>query len=499
MVNLMNREALKGIGLLLLMTVICPFVVAKSENIKQPNVLFILVDDMGWEDASYMGSEYYRTPNIDTLAGNGMRFSQAYANPNCAPSRASLMSGLYSSRTKMYTVAPKDRGSAKKRRLLTPQNSSIVESERVTLAEQFKVNGYATGFFGKWHLGDPGEPTGPLAQGFDVNLGGNHKGHPKSYFSPYRNKQLKDGKEGEYLTDRLTSEAIQFIDQAVKKDKPFFAFLSYYAVHTPIQPKRELVDKYAKVPFEERQGHPGYAAMVETLDNNVGRLMAHLKASGINKDTLVVFTSDNGGSSKATTMPSLRGAKGTLYEGGVRIPLIYSWPGKIASTDNATPTMILDHYPTLLNLLGLSEIPVSELDGEDLTPLLLSSATPEKQLKLNERPIFWHFPFYLEGYNPIKAKGKNKKNKEFIKPVVATPHGWRAEPSGSVRIGNYKLIEYMDGDMFELYDLSRDLKEQHNLASSNPAKVKELYQVLSQWRQTTGADMPPGKNPKYKR
>ncbi len=463
---------------------------AEASSSSSPNVIFILVDDLGWEDLGYMGSSYYQTPNIDALAKNSKRFSQAYANsPNCAPTRAALMSGQYAPRTKVYTVEPKDRGKAANRALLTPENNRHLKPRFDTLAEQFQDNGYRTGFFGKWHLGEAEGPENPLAQGFDLNLGGHHKGHPRSYFSPYKNPALEDGPKGEYLTDRLTSEALTFIEDGAEGDKPFFAFLSYYAVHTPIQPKPDLLGKYEKIPYEQRQGHPGYAAMVETLDNNIGLLLDYLQTSGLDKNTVIIFTSDNGGSGKATEMPSLKGVKGMLYEGGVRVPLFYHWAGKISAGDVDIPTVSIDHYPTLLQLAEMGIGDKLLLDGIDLSPLLMDRASADEQAALYQRPLYWHFPFYLQK--------EQARKKPFPVDAVSTPHGWRAEPGGSIRKGDYKLIEYFDGNQLELFNLKEDLSESHNLAESQPEKVKELHELMKQWRSKTQADMPTGRNPKF--
>ena len=376
------------------------------------NVLFILVDDMGWEDVGFMGSQYYATPNIDDLASNSLVFESAYSSsPNCAPTRAALFSGQYSARTKVYTVAPKDRGAAHKRALETPQNAEYLDGEVITLAEQFKQAGYATGFFGKWHLGDFEGESSPLAQGFDINRGGYNKGHPKTYFSPYNNPALEDGPKGEYLTDRLTHEAIRFIDQQ-DDNTPFFAFLSYYAVHTPLQPKPEMVFNYQSVPFESRQGHPHYAAMVENLDTNIGFITDYLKSKGLLDNTLIVFTSDNGGHSGATRMPSLRGAKGMMYEGGVRVPLFYHLPNSIPAGTTSVISSSIDHYPTLLSMTGITP-QHTILDGADLSPVLVSSDNQNALSALELRALYWHFPFYLEG-----TSRPNSRNTDF-----ASGHG----------------------------------------------------------------------------
>jgi len=287
----------------------------------KPNILFIFIDDLGWKDAGFMGSSYYETPNIDKLAGEGMVFTNAYSNgPNCAPSRASLLSGLYTPRHGVYTVGSPARGRARDRKLVPIPNRTTLDPGIVTLAESLKRAGYATGHFGKWHLGkDP--VSGPRAQGFDVNVGGNRAGSPRRYFSPYRNPDLPDGPPGEYLTDRLTEEAVKFMKK--NRAKPFFVYMSHYAVHTPIRAKSDLTARFKKKKPSGGHRNPVYAAMIASVDESVGRLLSTLDELGLRKRTIVVFFSDNGGFGPVTSMAPLRGRvrnAGSPFRESISIP-----------------------------------------------------------------------------------------------------------------------------------------------------------------------------------
>ncbi|MGB2823060.1 MAG: sulfatase, partial [Phycisphaerae bacterium] len=274
---------------------------------RKPNIIRNFIDDLGWRDVSFMGSKFYETPNIDRLASGGMVFTRAYANaPNCAPTRACLMSGQYTPRNGVYTVGSSERGQSRFRKLIPIKNNTILDAKVVTIAEALKPAGYITASMGKWHLGD-GE-TGPVGQGFDVNVGGNTAGNPRGYFSPYRNKDLPDGPKGEYLTDRLTDEALKFIEAS--RDRPFFLYLTHYAVHTPIQAKKDLIAKYKGKKPDGGQNNAAYAAMIESTDQGVGRIMDKLDELKLADDTVVVFFSDNGGYGGVTSMAPLRGAKG---------------------------------------------------------------------------------------------------------------------------------------------------------------------------------------------
>jgi arylsulfatase A-like enzyme len=438
-----------------------------------PNIIVLLVDDLGWKDVGFMGSKYYETPNIDKLSRQGMVFTNAYANaPNCAPTRACLMTGQYTPRHGIYTVNNPDRGKSINRKLIPIPNTTTLDSNFVTLAETMKSAGYRTGMMGKWHLGE-GEGTGPEGQGFDVNVGGCHKGHPPTYFSPYKNEFILDGPDGEYLTDRMTDEAIKFIEGS--KDGPFFLYLPYYAVHTPIQPKSEVKKKYEGKPADGKQNNPAYAAMVETVDAGVGRVMNKLDELMLTKNTVVIFFSDNGGVGGITDMSPLRGSKGMLYEGGIREPMIVRWPGTIKpGTHCDVPVISIDFYPTFLEIAGITKPKDLKLDGENILPLF----TGKKKFK--KRELFWHFPAYLEAGNNL------------IPGLI-----WRTTPVSVIRKGDWKLLEYFEDGHLELYNLNKDISESNNLAEQLPGKVKTLHKKLLKWRVKINAPVPLELNPDF--
>lgn len=436
-----------------------------------PNIVFIIVDDFGWRDLGYKGNTFYETPNIDKLSKEGMVFNFAYSNaPNCAPTRAALMSGEYGPRTGIYTVGTSERGDSKNRKLVPVVNKTVLDAGVYTLPEALKAKGYATGLFGKWHLGDS-TGTSPEGQGFDVNVGGGMPGSPKSYFSPYQNRHIKDGKNGEELTERLTSEALSFIDK--NKAKPFFVYLPYYAVHVPLQSTPALIEKYkAKPAIQERQ-NATYAGMIETVDTQVGRLLEHLQQSGLSDNTIIVFTSDNGGFWGSTSTAPLRGSKGMLYEGGIRIPLIVKWPAKIkAGSTSDQPVLSMDFYPTFLAITGAKTPAGKILDGQNLLPLLTQKGT------IPQRDLFWHFPAYLEA-----PKGMGQI--------------WRQTPGSAIRRGNWKLVENFETNTVELFNLKEDEYEKTNLAGKYPATVTELLGHLRQWRTELHAFIPTTLNPGY--
>lgn len=441
-----------------------------------PNFIIFLVDDMGWADVSYNGSTFYNTPNIDQMATEGIIFSNAYANaPNCAPTRASLLTGKYTPRHGIYTVGSSQRGQSNKRILIPTPNNTTLDTKHTTIAEALKKIGYKTFHVGKWHLGGD-EQTLPTGQGFDKNIGGNHHGHPKSYFSPYRNPNLSNGDDGEYLTDRLTSETLQIIEQ--HKNSPFFIYLSHYAVHTPIQSKQHLTKKYqSKRPYH-KQDNAKYAAMIESTDQSLGAILNKLKQLKIDSNTYVIFFSDNGGHGKVTDQYPLRGSKGTLYEGGIREPMIIWSPNNIKKgSHNNTPVIGCDIFPTILDLAH-SEYKEYHLDGQSLKPLLKQNG------KWQKRAIFWHFPAYLQSYKGIKHPNDLTR-------------GFRAVPSGAVRLGNWKLIQNFEDGSTKLFNLKKDISEQCNLAKQHPQKTKQLLHILQQWQTNVHAPIPDQKNPKY--
>ncbi len=435
----------------------------------KPNIIYINLDDLGWKDLGFMGSQFYETPRIDKLASGGVVFTNAYAPAaNCAPSRASCLTGQYTPRHGIYTVNKSDRGDARTRKLIPIKNKADLASEKMTIAENLKASAYASAHIGKWHLGDD-----PKEQGFDINIGGGRLGHPKSYFSPYQNKDLKDGPEGEYLTDRLTDEAIKFVENHQKS--PFFLHLAYYAVHSPIQPKKEKVEKYARKRGSQGQSNARYAAMIEGVDENIGRFMAKLDELGLTEDTVIVFMSDNGGVSRRTSMAPLRAGKGSYYEGGIRVPLIVRWPAKVRSGIRCdTPVSGIDLYPTFLEMTGTPRAKQKILDGVSLMPLLTRSGG------LKKRALFWHFPVYLEGGNV-----------ETRDPV------FRTRPGSVIRFGDWKLHEYFEDKGIELYNLNEDIGEKFNLAEKFPEKTTELQQMLTSWRRKIVAPVPSEQNPGY--
>ena len=438
----------------------------------KPNILLIIADDLGWKDTGFNGSQYFETPNLDRLAAQGMFFTNAYANaPNCAPSRAAIFSGQYAPRTGVYTVGRSERGEASWRAVIPTPNKPLLDPEKITIAEALKTQGYTNGFVGKWHLGNDPD-RGPIAQGFDVNVAGCDRGKPVSYFSPYEHEILPDGPDGEYLTDRLTDEALAFIEN--NKKGPFFLTVAYHSPHTPIQAKDPLIWKYIPKPASNGQFDPIYAGMIESLDHNIGRLMDGLDKHDITENTLVVFFSDNGGLHAVTSMEPLRGAKGMLYEGGIRVPMIARWPGQIAPASIChEPVIGTDLYPTITELAGAKPSKNYPLDGESLV-LLFNKPTQ----KLEREAIFWHYPVYLQaGY------GLNRL--------------WRTAPVGVVRMGEYKLMEFFEDGHLELYHLGNDIGETSNLASLEPQKAREMHQLMKEWRERLDAPFPLERNPGY--
>ncbi|CAG5067720.1 N-acetylgalactosamine-6-O-sulfatase [Dyadobacter sp. CECT 9623] len=446
---------------------------------QKPNILFILVDDWGWTDLSSAGSKYYETPNIDRLAGQGMRFSQAYSvGPNCAPSRASLMTGKYTPRHGIYTVGTSERGETTDRKLIPVENKTVLASSFVTIAEELKNAGYSTGLIGKWQLGGKNQKADAHSQGFDHVTGGTPG--TSSYFYPY-NKQGKEsphegitsGNEGEYLTDRLTDEAVKFLDS--NKEKPFFLYLSYFAVHTPIEAKADIISKYKTKKGDASHNNPTYAAMIQSADEGIGRVLKQLETLNLDKNTLVVFFSDNGGMGAVTKQYPLRGSKGMLYEGGVRVPLIVKWPGKTKPGSVIdTPVIGIDFYPTFLEIAGIEKPLNEKVDGQSLVPLLI-------QKHAKQRDIFWHFPAYLEAY-----KG-DKTNKD----------AFRTRPTSTIRSGDFKLHEFYEDGRVEMYNIREDIGETKDISKSNPAKAKELKDKLDAWKTETNAPVPSKLNPEF--
>ncbi|MGD8501257.1 MAG: sulfatase [Phycisphaerales bacterium] len=447
----------------------------------RPNFVFILVDDLGWADVGCYGGDLHETPNIDRLARQGMRFTDAYAAaPVCSPTRASIMTGKYPARLHMTIWYESSANPPLGRRLIPPVTQGNMPHEQVTIAEVLKDASYFTAHVGKWHLGDAAHY--PETQGFDVNIGGTFWGAPTTFFYPYGGPSrwggefryvphLEFGSEGEYLTDRLTDEALQVLDKA--KDKPFFLNLCYHTVHTPIEGKSELVEHYKKK-VEPGMHHQNwqYAAMVHSLDENIGRIMARLGELGVADRTIVIFFSDNGGyvnkyeKNVVTSNYPLRSGKGSLYEGGIRVPLIVRWPGVTqAGAVCRQPVSSIDFYPTILGITGLSGEPThdADVDGVSLVPLFKNPTT-----RLEREALCWHYPHYYPTTSPVS----------------------------SIRQGNWKLLEYFEGNHIELYDLDKDVGEQKDLAEAMPEKAWELRKRLHAWRNAVDAQMPTP-NPRY--
>ncbi len=450
----------------LLVSLYIAYLAAIAYPAERPNILLILADDLGWKDTGFMGSRYFETPRLDQMAAEGMTFTQAYAAAaNCAPSRACLLTGLNTPRHGIYTVENSERGDARARRIVPTTNTVHLDLRFETFAEQLQELGYQTVSIGKWHIG-----KSPTEHGFDTNVAGNESGLPVGgYFSPYKNPQLPNGPKGEYLTDRLTDEAIQFLTTR-DHSRPFLLYLPHYAVHTPIQGKRELIDKYERKGETDGIDHPAYAAMVESLDQSVGRLLDYLDKHGLSRNTIVLFSSDNGGIADLASQHPLRAGKGSYYEGGIRVPLTFRWQGKIKPGSVADmPTTNLDIYPTLLELLGVPYKP-TRFDGASIAGQLL------RQEPLPERPLVWHFPIYLQSYNPKTDDGRD--------PL------FRTRPGSALRLGPWKLHEYFEDGGLELYNLDTDIGEAQDLSTVLPAKTSELHSLLKQWRKETGAPVP---------
>ncbi len=431
---------------------------------QKPNVIFFLVDDFGWKDLGCYGSDYYETPAVDKLATQGMLFTQAYApHPVCGPSRAGIMAGKMPIKTGNVGV------------------TGHLSTHEKTMAEAFKDNGYTTYFTGKWHLGMD-EGMHPKDQGFDKVVGVNHAGQPGSYFYPYKDigqdwvggkrriipirdvLGLEGGEEGEFLTDRLTTEAISFIEKNQKN--PFFLYFSHYAVHTPLQGKAEYIKHYEPKGNElttrdvllkvddrafsrTRQSNPIYAANVQSMDESIGRIMQTLERLGLDKNTIIVFTSDNGGFSTTKggnpQMPTsnlpLRFGKGWMYEGGIRVPAIVKYPGKVKAGAKSDKIIVgYDFYPTLLSLAGLPLMPNQHVDGVDIF-------NSQEKKKFKRREMFWYYPLkHVSGHTP----------------------------SAAIRKGDHKLILDLKTDEVKLYNIKNDISEDHEISSSNQRLSESL-------------------------
>ena len=423
-------------------------------ELQKPNFLFILVDDMGWKDLGSYGNKIHETPNLDKLAERGMRFTNAYAAcPICGPSRAAIMTGRYPSTSGFVdNFVSETKGGVLQR----TQERSHLELEAVTLAESLKTGGYQTGFVGKWHLTNNDETHLPTDQGFDVNIAGGWKGHPRDgFFSPYKLAHLKDGPKGEYLTDRLTTEAIGVLDQFSKNDTRWLLYVSYYTVHAPFHSKPEKTKKYAA----KKARNPKYGGMMESMDENIGRLLSRLDEKGLRENTIIFFTSDNGGHKPATDNTPLRGHKGDLYEGGIRVSCIAEGPGVAKGVVSDTPIHGTDYYATLLELAGIEKKPEVAPDSVSLVPLLKGDA------KFKRGPMFWHY-------------------------TVAKPLTPLSEPGSVVRDGDWKYLYFYNDKRSELYNLKDDIGEKNNLVASMPKKAKQLRTKLDSVLKANNAVIP---------
>ncbi len=436
-----------------------------TTNKSVPNIVLILVDDMGWSDLGCYGSQFHETPHIDRLASQGMKFTDFYAaGAVCSPTRASIQSGQYQARLGITDFIPGHRRPFAP--LTVPEVSGQLPLEIVTPAEALKRKGYATGYFGKWHLGN--REFEPDKQGYDVSIvtSGRH-------FAPkFRTSPPVDVPDETYLADFLTDQTINFMKE--NRDGPFFVMLSHYAVHIPLEAKDELIQKYqAKTKPETGVNNPIYAAMVEHVDQSVGKLMAALKELKLDENTLVVFTSDNGGLYQSASRGGpivcsnapLRDEKGTLYEGGIRVPLIVSWPNHVPTeTVCKEPTISIDFWPTFADVAHVDNFSHQEIDGKSLTPLLKNP-----KATLDRDAIYFHFPHYHHD-----------------------------RPAGAIRSGNWKLVEFFEDGALELYDLEKDLSEKANLSAHplHASKAKQLQGEIAAWRNRIDAKMPI-KNPNH--
>ncbi len=459
----------------------------KSKIERAPNILLITVDDLGWADLGCYGADLHETPHIDAFAATGQKFTNAYAAAAiCTPTRAALLTGKSPAKLNMTIWREAAINDQFENKLIPPDVSPNLPLKEVTIAEALKAEGYMTAHLGKWHVGD-GEHF-PETQGFDINVGATVWGAPPTFFFPYRGeiynsmrfvpgleRDVSGGynfdRAGEYLTDRLTDEAISIMERF--KEEPFFINLSYYTVHTPTEGKKDIVDYYQKK-LASGMSHQNaiYAAMVHSLDENIGKLMHSLEDLNLADNTVVIFTSDNGGfinewdGQTVTDNAPLRSGKGALYEGGIRVPTIIRWPDvTIPNTTSEFPITTQDFYPTLLEMANLKGNPeqVAAFDGISLIPILKNPQT-----KMKQREMYWHYPHYYHTTTPVSA----------------------------IRRGDWKLLEFFEDNQVELYNLKQDASENNNLEKENPEKTRELLKLLTSWRQYVNAPMPQ-LNPEY--
>lgn len=481
--------------LVLVLSIVLQFA-CPGQNTKaaDPNFVFILADDLGYMDVEFNNSKtFYETPNLNSLAASGMIFTDFYAACQvCSPTRASIMTGKYPARMKTTNFFSGKRSE----KFQAADFDTQMASSEVTIAESLKEKGYKTFFAGKWHLG--GQGHSPTDQGFDINKGGGENGHPRSYFSPYKNvTNLPPGPQNEFLTSRLADESVKFLNQVASKKDPFLLYLSFYSVHTPLQAPKHLIEKYEKKAAKMgrtdrakdfdigrerqvflskkekrkvriRQSHSTYAAMVESLDSAIGKVLNRLDQLNLRENTVVIFTSDNGGLATSEGHPTsnlpLRAGKGWMYEGGIREPMVIRWPGVTApGTVCDRPAVSTDFYPTMLEMAGINPKPDQHVDGVSLTPLLRNPFA-----KFDRGPIFFHYPHY------------------------GNQGGF---PASAVRIGDLKLIQDLEDGEVELFNLKEDISEHNNIAQLKEGQANEMLETLNEWRKEVGA-RPLRKNPK---
>ncbi len=443
-----------------------------DDEARRPNFIVFLVDDLGWRDLGCFGSDFYETPNLDRFAAGAMKFTDAYAACTvCSPTRAAMMTGMYPARTRVTDYITG--GQPAKSKLLRPDWNQRLNLEYTTIAEALKAAGYRTAHVGKWHLMPRGKPEMndylPQFHGFDINIGGNEWGAPGSYFYPYESSRRNvgklppGGKEGDYLTDQLTREAVKILEAYA--GEPFFMYFAYYNVHTPLEGKPDVIEKFKdKLRPGQQHTNPTYAAMLASVDDSVGRILATLEELGLADDTVIIFTGDNGGLDRRgnpTDNAPLREGKGHVYEGGVREPTIVRWPGVTKSgTVCDEPIITCDYYPTILEIAGVAgdKNHNRQVDGLSIVPLLRDETT-----QLNRDALYWHYPHY---------------------------HSGGATPYGSIRARDWKLIEFYEDMRVELYHLKDDISESRNIAALYPRKAAELTERLHGWRKKLDAQMP---------